>query len=199
MINALWRGSTYKKVVISSVILNLVGLIVYGIASLAHGINTSKSGTYNPSTANMFEHNGVMSRSDYAKICSLYTQLSQGKSFSDVDISWLVALTTRPPLSGTLPAASAIRHDAGLELLEADIKMGRATSAEKDKIFNVAVSLLTSKEETGIDVMSATNVLRTLNDKRAIPFLVPLLNSPNPNVRDTVGNSLKAMGYSPGT
>lgn len=193
------KSNLYKRIVISLVALNLIGLAIYGMSALAHRLLPSTNAFYNPRMAQMYISNGIMSGPEFSKSRALYTQLSQGKSFSDQDINWLIQLVSLPPQHATSSVAVVIRHDTGMELLEAGLKTGKTTAEQKDKIFNAAIPLLASKDTTGLEAISATNVLRTLNDKRAIPLLLPLVNSPNPQVRTTVVNSLKVMGYNSGT
>ena len=199
MLASLWRGSLYKRVLASLIFLNIFGLLAWGIVAEFHKYTKSGQGVLNSRTEKMFVHDGIMSSVEVSHFNSLYAQLSQGRDFSDADISWLMTLTTLPSQSNVNATSQAFRHDCALELFDAYLKTGHATPAQKNSIFNAASPLLASKDPIGLDAVSASHVLRTLNDKRAIPLLVPLVNSPNSHVRASAIKSLKLMGYNTGT
>lgn len=199
MLASLWRGSLYKRLLASLIFLNIFGLLAWGVSVAIHKHTASGQGVLNPRTERMLVHDGIMSSAEAAHFNSLYAQLSQGQDFSDTDIDWLMTLINRLPQPNVTATSEAIRHDCALELFDAYLETGHATPAQKNSIFYAASPLLASEDPVGLDAVSASHVLRTLNDKRAIPLLVPLINSPNPQVRASAIKSLKFMGYNPGT
>lgn len=198
MLTSLRRGSLYKRIVVSLIVLNIVGFMAWGITAGIRSFTKAGQGALSPRLGRMFVNQGVMTSADFTEYNYLYTQLSYGKSFSDTDINWLIALMNRPAAPNLSSESRAIRHDCALEIFNAYLKTGHATQSQRNSIFDAASPLLASEDTTGLDAISASAVLRTLNDKRAIPLLLPLVNSPNPQVRTTAVNSLKFMGYDSG-
>lgn len=71
------------------------------------------------------------------------------------------------------------------------------TPAQREWAFHYAVALLETKDAAPnyLDKVSATALVYVLKEKRAIPYLLPLLQHPDSKIRGRAQGVLASLGY----
>lgn len=140
---------------------------------------------------NIYTGTSVMSHDAFLKIHALQSTLATSPShtLSDADVDWL--LQTRHAPHPEKPHAAAIARARPLEVL---LKAG-LSPAQKDKVFRAVMPDFRSRDKWGAsrDRIGACDAVRTLHDKRGIPYLLPLLHYPDECVRTRAKQALDAL------
>ncbi len=136
---------------------------------------------------NKLQEQGIETQSDYIRFKQIETQIKQTKSISDSDLEWMLALMKKPSTHPEIVVPDVL---AVIDLLKI------MTPSQKQSIFDAAVPLLTSNSSTDtyhFIPQTAANVLGHLGDAKAIPYLQPLLNNPDPDVRERARHALDKL------
>ncbi len=143
-----------------------------------------------PDTENLgrsFEQMGIMSQQNYIKYDVISESASKTGAISDGDLAWMLALAKSTPTKHGLKSA-AVLHS----LVFDEFRMVKhLTPPQKEQVMQAVLPLTSSTNV--VDQMTATSLLYTLDDSRAVPYLRPMLNSPNPQVRDHASVVLKHL------
>lgn len=124
----------------------------------------------------------------------LHTFDIQDKSFkthtiTDEDLSWLLAGLKANSLPGDRKELARVR------LLDPLHPLINIPPAQREKIFEAVLPMLGADPAFAdpLDKSQASNIMRLLNDKRAVPYLMPLLTYPNEQVREHAQDALDAI------
>lgn len=125
----------------------------------------------------MFERMGVMSQQDFVKYDVTSHGASRTGTISDGDLAWMLALAKSTPTKQGLNN-TGILHS----LIFDEFRMiNHLTPPQKEEIMQATLPLTSSTD--ALDQTEAASVLYALDDSRAVPYLRPMLNSPDPQVR----------------
>ena len=136
--------------------------------------------------AKKLEASGIMNAQDFVKWEDITANVVKSGIISNDDLNWMLALMQKPQSPTNDP-----------QLVHGDV-LGTLThlkqipEAQKEKIYNAALPLLSSDKK--MDKMYAAKILRKLNDKKAIPYIKPLLSDPDPDVQQQARRVLKDLG-----
>ena len=136
--------------------------------------------------AKKLEASGVMNSQDFLKWEDITNNVVKTGIISNDDLNWMLTLMQKPQSPTNDP-----------QLVHGDV-LGTLThlkqipEAQKEKIYNAALPLLSSDKK--MDKMYAAKILRKLNDKKAVPYIKPLLSDPDPDVQQQARRVLKDLG-----
>lgn len=145
--------------------------------------------------AHQDERMGIMRVSDKLKIDEIVAEVQKTGSISDGDLNWTLAMLGKNNSSGQPQEIARASILAPLEALKS------IPSSQKDRIYQAAVPMLGNNPayNNELDKIRASAVMGTLRDKRAIPYLVPLLDAKeidqNGQLNLHAQAALEAIGY----
>jgi hypothetical protein len=141
------------------------------------------------SIARQMEAGGIMSEKDFLRIDEIDIRAFNGRSVSSSDISWAVhLLAARPTVDNAFNRHSRITELTGRVLY---LPVKRFTYSERSIILDVFIPRLSDP----IDEyrLGAVISLQHLNDKRAIPYVRPLLKDRSADVRAAAARAIQAL------
>lgn len=172
-----------------------VGLIIVTVVALAvlHNLQTanSKQARYQW-MAHHQEAEGILPATEHMHIFAIRDKVTASHSISDEDLNWVLDKLKTNSAPGKLQAL------ARADLLEpiSGLEGASVPSSQKDRIFKAVVPMLSNDPSFDeLDKTRASNVMRSINDKRAIPYLVPLLSNSDEQVREHAQHALAVIGY----
>ncbi len=141
-------------------------------------------------TAISYQQNHYMPAKSYMENMRIEQGIQATGSISDTDLSTMLAMMDTS--QSTDPALVHSRVLYTLHFLKT------IPAHQSQKIYDATVPLLSGnpKQVATLDKTAAAIMMGTLKDKRAIPYLLPLLGDQDFNVRRDAQNALKAIGYS---
>lgn len=144
------------------------------------------------SVAHGEEASGVMTQQNYLRLTNISQNIEKTGRISDRELDWCIALM-QSPMRQTGYNAPLLRVKVVYPLLQ----LKYLSSEQKEKLYQAIVPMFNTTNDTqkGLDRLYATAMVAKLEDKRAIPYLLPLLNDPRPKVRQKAQKALNALGY----
>lgn len=138
-----------------------------------------------------YQNEGVMSESDYQRLREMEKVVGQRGHMTDAEFDWLQGLMQRPLQKK--PYASALAHARPMAIM-LDAKLSPGQQA---KLFNIALPLLRSHDPDAddLDKIFGCNAMIKLRNKRAVPYILPLLNDDRPKVLAKAKKALSVLGY----
>ncbi len=173
-----------------------VGLIIVTFVTLVvlHNLHTvdSKEARYQ-AMAHHQEVEGILPATDQMHMFAIRDKVTASHSISDEDLNWVLDKLKTNSAPGKLQALARADLMEPIDALEG----GSVPPNQKDKIFKAVVPMLSNAPPFDglFDKTNASNVMRIINDKRAIPYLVPLLSNPDEQVREHAQHALTVIGY----
>ena len=134
--------------------------------------------------ARFIENEGVMLASDYIQKEQILNSVEKNGTISDADLAWVLHMLQSPGPSQD-PVASEVGRGKYFEVLQLT---KHYTPAQKPLVFQVMVNFV--KPQNRNDQLRSMSVLRHLGDSRAVPYIMPLRNDPDPDVRRAAERSL---------
>lgn len=173
-----------------------VGLIIVTVVALVvlHNLQTANSKqAFYQGMAHHQEAEGILPATEQMHIFAIRDKVTASHSISDEDLNWVLDKLKANSAPGKLQALA--RADL-LEPISA-LEGASVPASQKDRIFKAVVPMLSKDPPFDglLDKTRASNVMRSINDKRAIPYLVPLLSSPDEQVREHAQHALTVIGY----
>jgi hypothetical protein len=177
-----------KRILLCLVLLNVIVLIGYGIVSYSNSRAEERARKAEIAKVGKgIEKENIMSKQEYVSIQEKIEASIKSGTISDTDLDWAIALMHNRP--------NRFAHSIVMNLF---LKLKQIPSTQRDRIYNATIECLNSKDKDDkykLNQLYASNVLKSLKDKRAIPQLLPLLSDPQPKVKLRAQEALLAMGY----
>ena len=136
-----------------------------------------------------WQNTKVMSQEDFVRTTSLRSTTESTHKISDADLDYLIGLL------GQTSEWPGLRNP---QILYAFTDLQDIPSTQEEKIYNAVVPLLKAKEydrDLGNSRNTAVIVLQVLNDKRAVPHILPLLQDKYPYVVVSAKKTLAQLKY----
>lgn len=138
--------------------------------------------------ANKLAESGVINAQDFVKWEFITDGVVKTGAISDNDLDWMLSIMHNPQTATNDPQ---IVHGDVLGTL---MHLKQMTEEQRNKIYVAALPLLSSGKK--LDKLYAARMMRKLGDKRAIPYLEPLLKDPDPDVQRLAHRALKDLSSS---
>jgi len=181
----------FKKALIVLVALNVVALVGYGI--LRAMSSPKASTTVSPTerqTAEKMEASRLMTKEEYLRFRALIDQTKANGGMSDQDLDFVLQTLKRRDANSTRPTYIHLEAAAAISCIKS-FKEG-----QKERAFQASIPLYASSD--AYDQRAAIAIAETLKDPAAVPYVLPLLDSPKTNVRDHAKAYLASVGYHAG-
>lgn len=130
---------------------------------------------------NSWEKLGWMTETNYVELRRI-EDVSSKNRITNVDIKWMLKNLKKRP--NEIVSARILGILQGVPNL---------TITQKDEIFVDTIPLL--KDNSSLVRIYAATIQQTVNDHRAVPYLLPLLDDPDRKVKATAKSILKNFGY----
>ena len=137
------------------------------------------------SLSNKVASSGVMNAQDFVKWEYLTDNVVKTGTISDGDLGWMLQIMRNPQTATNDPQ---LVHGNVLGTLT---HLKRIPKSQEEKIYTAALPLLSSAKK--LDKLYSEKILAKLQDKRAIPYLKPLLKDPDPDVQLQTRRALKKL------
>lgn len=131
------------------------------------------------------EASGVMNAQDFVRWQYITDDVVKTGTISDSDLNWMLRIMRNPQTAMNDPQ---IVHGDVLGTLT---HLRQIPAAQEEKIYSATLPLLSSDKK--LDKLYAAKMMRKLNDKRAVPYLKPLLNDPDPDVQLLAHRALEKL------
>lgn len=182
----------FKRILLALVILNIVGFTIYSIVRNNRSQSGTKATLETKAVATKWERMGVMPQSDMIRLRTIRDSVSRSGAISDDDFNYLVQKIQDPCSKSTSPGY--VHFSAGVPFT----CIMKYAPGQKERIMQACLPLIKSKNQ--LDQRIGLDVAAYQRDNRAIPYALPLLQSPYEKVRVTVKKYFTAVGYrSPNT
>lgn len=136
-----------------------------------------------------YQKYGVMSEDTYYRIEDLNQQVAKSGKISDNDVNWLTSLLSQKSKFPGLVESKVFAVFLSLTSLPPE---------QENAIYTATIPIVQKPDPADPDNLGkrfAVTMLGKLRDKRGIPDLVPLLQSPDPAIRQRAAKALASMGY----
>ncbi|HEY3782095.1 MAG TPA: hypothetical protein VGL56_13505 [Fimbriimonadaceae bacterium] len=135
------------------------------------------------------EKQHVMPKTEYVQMRQIAIQTDDTGTISDKDIDYLSGILRTTDKSSTAPGFIHLCAVADFTVIRT------FGTGQKQKIMDVVTPLFSSK--VPLDQRAAVAVAEALKDKWAIPYVLPLVNSPNQVLSKHAQAYLQLVGYQP--
>lgn len=117
------------------------------------------------------------------------------EKLSDSDLDFVLMLLNTPPMENF--TRRSIRRTEATSTLIRVTEQKRIDDKQKEKIYEATVRALQEKDDSkdGEVYRYLLREARSLNDKRFIPSVLPLLNHREPKVKESAQKTLAQLGY----
>ena len=179
------------KIFLSFAIFAIVAVTGFGFATLRGSMTKSWSDRVLPK---LTKWTGATPQ-EMSHIMTILQGIQPHKQMRDEEIECLVKFVGKPKES--LPEMGmVIRSAVVFEPLSKAIQSKCLSDKQKEQVYQAALPHLSSSDKTGAEPIAAMTIMYALKDKRCVPMLLPLLNSPNTKVREYAKKVLKHLGCS---
>lgn len=135
--------------------------------------------------SNKLADSGVMNAQDFVKWEYITDAVVKTGKISESDLDWMLHIMHNPQTATNDPQ---LVHGNVLGTLT---HLRYIPKSQEEKIYAVAPPLLSSDKK--LDKLYSAKILASLHDKRAIPYLKPLLRDPDPDVQLQTRRVLKKL------
>jgi hypothetical protein len=197
-IRGIFVRSSLRRLVVCLIIANLIAVVIYSAGhrrSLnADDATTERVAVSMAKPAPGFPY-GIMSESDYEELHRIGLEAHSPQPFPDSDFNFLMAVFTQSP-----PHQHDNYNIADVNVMAILLDKANLTPSQRSRIFDVALPLLSQEDYPGAGNLGnikgyACHVLGDLRDKRAVPYILPLLKDNRSYVRFNALRALRLMGY----
>lgn len=135
---------------------------------------------------------GVLPTADVIHIFEIQSRVAKSETISDDDLNWLVNKLKANDLSGERKELARVR------ILEPIKAIKNFTPTQKNEIYEAVLPMLGNDAAFAdpLDKTQASTIMRLIDDKRAIPYLTPLLTNSDEQVRLHAQHALDVIYHS---
>lgn len=188
------KSMSTKKTIKFLVLLNFVILIGYGVKGLlVYKQKALVEKRDAERAARMTELASGISHDDYSRMSDIGHSILKTGRISDVDLDWCLT-SVKSSMASSNAFAYLTRSSVFMKLSG----LKHVSPMQRQKIYDTTILLFNThndSEKYGLDKEMASMMVAKLNDKRGIPYLLPLLNDPRPHVRGIAQSTLTSLGY----
>lgn len=135
-----------------------------------------------------YQSTGVMSKSEHQRIMDIEQRLTPNGKLSEGEVDWLLSIGRRdgteqqkaPRMQWVILALGSGNHDT-------------IPASRRNAVFDFATQTIRYSGNNASAVRHACYILAQLGDKRAIPYLTPLLSSDNGDVSRAARQVIHAL------
>jgi len=132
-----------------------------------------------------------MGAENFKKQDALLEKATKQKNLTDEEVDWLIDFSRRGTvIANNEFASSRVRVRSLLILRSAEL-----TPAQKEKVYQLCIPILANSvsDFSNADKASAINTLGKINDKRAIPYILPFADDKNKYTRRLANETLSKL------
>jgi len=172
------------------VVLFACACVLGGLSGCSHRSSTiakeiDKEGT-------QYQRAGIMSKSEHQRIADIQARIMPNGKLSESEVDWLLSLGQR---SGT--EQQKAQRMQWVALTFASGNHDTVPASRRDVVFNFATQATKFTGDNVSTVRQGCLIFRELGDKRAVPYLEPLLPSNNSDVARAARQTLHALSKQP--
>jgi len=174
-----------KHFIITLSFIAIIGVTTYALR-FGHERRDGSQSEVRLKIGKRFEADGIMSCENYLKLHRIIDGTLKSRSISDTDLDWSIALLSSQTKYPSIVHAKVL---ATFSLVKS------WPPSEEQKVFQVTVGILTAPKASNLDKKYCAMVLGLIDDKRSIPYLVPLSASSCDFVAKQSNEALANYGY----
>lgn len=183
-----------KRIIWCLVALNILAVAIYGANRfLIHQKRAAAQKAGDTATATAEEAAGITSKQDYLQRLQIYDTSQKTGNIADNELNWCLGLMNKGPIKNHKGA----KAELNVEIVATLVYVKRFTPSQKEKIYQATLPMFTNTDETGdgLEKIYACRMMKKMKDKRAVPYLLPLLNDPRPDICLMAQRTLTSLGY----
>jgi hypothetical protein len=184
------KKTAYVRIVLWLIALNILALVGYAII---HSRNSNAKDQALRELAAKMEKEKVMPKDDYYRETIVGEQASNTGKVTDEDLKWLITQLNAKPMD---PLLNFHLKNKVLTIFTA---LKDPSPAQREQIYSATVPFLSANDPSDqtfhINKQEAIKVMMVLQDKRSVPYIVPLLKDDVSFVRISAKKALEVMGY----
>ena len=130
---------------------------------------------------------------DTIKLHQIQDNVYASGVISDADLDFVLNLIKHPEDTRTA-------YLGDVSCLVALYSLKNPSPSQQDRILQTVIPLMTTdmpNDEYGLDKAFSAHLVGIIRDKKAIPYLIPLLRDPRSGVQRRAQGALTALGYTP--
>ena len=185
--------SRFRALIVILIVLNIAALLYSRSTRRRAAIQKQQTVDLN-SIADTVVKNGAMNRDEYFHLQEIDQRALSNGRLSDEDVDWCLTLMS---LRGNADTALGTYVRGHVE--QALRRQVAYTKSQKDKLFHQVVEPAFALRDASAeyDRISVAKLVRVTKDKRAVPYLLPMLNDKsNGAAAKFARETLDSLGYS---